>query len=192
MVTGKFQFDIGKVFEYGNSMIQPKYQIGQQVYFAWGGWKETFKTCPDCLGKMEWAVETPIGDKFTIPCGTCMYGYECRGIIPEWGDQPEFNLVTIGSIRMDTGCKKHPISYMCEETGIGSGRIYYEENLFLNKEDAMLAAIKIARELTEQRKLQEEENTKRKKKNHRSKPSLEQRRIRELEKEVKELKKENI
>ncbi len=170
-------------------MIQPKYQIGQQVYWAWGGWKEILKTCPDCLGKMDWEVETPSGDKFTIPCGTCMRGYECRGVISEYGDQPEVNHVTIGSVRIDTSDKEHPVSYMCEETGVGSGRVYDEENLFLNKEDATIAANKIAKELTEQRKLQEEKTIERKRKNTRSKPTWEQRRIKELEKQISELKK---
>jgi len=44
--------------------------------------------------------------------------------------------LTIGSVLIDTHEDRGPVSYMCRETGIGSGSIYYESKLFASKADA--------------------------------------------------------
>lgn len=108
--------------------LQPKFEIGDLVYSASAYDTEEWIQCPDCLGTKEWSVICPGGDKFTQDCGTCQHGYEVLGKIRKNEIKSHVRALTIGSVRLDTA-DKQPISYMCEETGIGSGSIYYEENL---------------------------------------------------------------
>ena len=45
--------------------------------------------------------------------------------------------LTVGSIQIDTASRNgHPVSYMCRETGVGSGQIYYENMLHPTEEEA--------------------------------------------------------
>lgn len=48
--------------------------------------------------------------------------------------------LTIGSVRIDTAGKE-PISYMCSETGIGSGNVYPESYFYATRVEADVAAI---------------------------------------------------
>jgi hypothetical protein len=54
--------------------------------------------------------------------------------------------MTVGSVRIDTADDR-PVSYMMEETGVGSGTIHYSENVF-GDEPAALAR---AKELCDER-----------------------------------------
>lgn len=116
-------------------MIQPKYSIGQSVIGVHVSWLETKVQCPDCLGQKEWTVSLPSGEVFQHDCQTCRQGWFSTGIVSDWGDKARFQNLTIGSVRIDTAADK-PVSYMCIETGIGSGTVHYEETLFATKEEA--------------------------------------------------------
>jgi len=53
--------------------------------------------------------------------------------------------LTIGSVRYDSaptriGSDQEPFSYMCVETGVGSGSVYYESKLFSSEDDAVAHA----------------------------------------------------
>lgn len=56
--------------------------------------------------------------------------------------------LTIGSIRIDTN-DSDPVSYMCAETGVGSGNIYSEQTLFATQ-DAAEADAEIKAKLLDQ------------------------------------------
>jgi len=53
---------------------------------------------------------------------------------------PSVEVLTIGSVRVDTHDIEHPVSYMCRETGVGSGQIHCEADLFHTREEAQAAA----------------------------------------------------
>ena len=122
--------------------IKPKFDIGDQVFCARVIWGETSVECPDCLGTAEWKVTCPSGEEFKVRCNTCVSGYYSSGKVKIYKDQEYIKILTVGSIRIDTNEKARPVSYMCVETGIGSGSIYYEENLFKTIEDAKAWAAK--------------------------------------------------
>jgi len=125
--------------------IETKYNIGDSVYAAGitSGQRKT--PCPDCLGKKTWTCKTPAGEEFEVPCGTCEHGYEgSLGYLTSYGTDPRVDPLTIGSIQTDTYRKE--VRYMCRETGIGSGTLHSEENLFTTYDEAMAAAVVMARE----------------------------------------------
>lgn len=85
-----------------------------------------------------------MNESFDLQCPTCAYGYNPpTGIIDtNYHQIPLTWSGTIGSIRLDTNDKIHPISYMLEETGVGSGTIHYEVDLFPSEEEAIESAKK--------------------------------------------------
>ena len=121
-------------------MIIPKFTEGQRVFCVSTGWSERKIICPDCLGKLEWTVTCPSGEVFQHPCRTCTYGWQTTGQVSEWGDHSRIVERTIGSVRVDTGDKDRPVSYMCTETGVGSGSVYDEKDLFASKPEAEIYA----------------------------------------------------
>lgn len=170
--------------------LRPKYDVGDTVFCAGHPAYEGYtEQCPDCLGSGVWKVETPAGDSFPCKCETCGVGSWTgagSGRITKYKYSSWVRRLTIGSVRIDTA-DKNPISYMCNETGVGSGNVYYEEQLFDNEESAkvagQIAAADAQRELDE-RAAKDAETLRKKEKR---KPSPERRRIRELEARIKEL-----
>lgn len=52
--------------------------------------------------------------------------------------------LTIGSVRFDShdsGADSEPASYMCRETGVDSGSIWYESQLRATREEAEIDAV---------------------------------------------------
>lgn len=174
------------------TLIQPKYRIGQKVFAASGDYREERETCPDCLGKCDWEVTTPAGDAFHIPCGTCHEGYFSVGTVRVYRDAPVVHELTIGSVRMDTADEKDPIDYQCRETGVGTGRVWYERLLFTDHDSAMAVAVRIASEAADARRKQQAEQVERERKKSRSKPSWEKRTIKDLEVKLARVNAENV
>lgn len=137
---------------------EPKYAIGQQVYSAKAEYMPVEHECPDCLGSGKWNVTTPAGETFETRCATCSCGYYSSGRIKEWKDCPLVQLVTIATVRIDSGDSEHPVEYMCHETGVGSGTIHHEERLFASETEAKEYAERRAKENAETRNLQETAN----------------------------------
>lgn len=117
-------------------MIQPKFQIGQKVICVRVNWLEEKVPCPDCLGKTKWRIITPAGEEWEHDCNTCRNGWYSTGVVSDYRDRVKKEILTIGSIRIDTADKDRPISYMCVETGVGSGSVYDEQNMFATDEEA--------------------------------------------------------
>lgn len=116
----------------------PMYHIGQKVYVAKHRTTIEKLTCPDCLGKGEWITLNPAGKDVTVQCNTCTRGFAPNGTIP--GKAIPWSLVahyTVGSVRIDTAAKEGElVSYMMEETGVGTGSVYYEDRIFLSPDNA--------------------------------------------------------
>lgn len=117
---------------------EPRFAIGEKVFIYGITQKRGRHRCPDCLGTGEWPLTTPGGSEVTVSCGRCSWS---SSDIPsldfsEW--TPYVEELTIGSIKIDTAPmhRDEHISYMCEETGIGSGSVYYESRIAPTREEA--------------------------------------------------------
>lgn len=121
--------------------MQPsKFNKGDAVFSAEVEWTDKTVTCPDCLGDRTWLVVFPSGQSQNIDCQTCKRSFEPpsgRLILKEW--KPIVRKRTIGSIRYND-TDKSPYSYMCKETGVGSGRVYYETDIYETEEEAKVVA----------------------------------------------------
>lgn len=119
---------------------QPKYCIGQTVYYAYLMPGMDTEPCPDCCGTAKWSVVLPSGETFLIRCTTCRFnGMPSGQVRIRQHPKPDVKILTIGSIRIDTN-DKDAISYMCVETGVGSGTCYPEYDFFSTIDEANRAA----------------------------------------------------
>jgi hypothetical protein len=117
--------------------IEPKFSVGDQVFHPEVVHETVQVTCPDCLGEKSWTAHTPSGEEIPISCPTCKYGYEVRGTIGSYEVTGRVVSLTVGSVRYDSHAgPEMQWSYMCEETGVGSGQVYYETKLFVSTEEA--------------------------------------------------------
>lgn len=120
--------------------ITPKFKKGEEVYVADCEYDTKYIACPDCLGTLHWIIVFADGDAVEAECQTCKRGYlPPSGEIPVSNWRPTVKKMTIGSIRYNDQ-DKEPFSYMCEETGIGSGRVYYDKDLFKEETPAKVKA----------------------------------------------------
>lgn len=117
--------------------IKARFGKGDMVFAADSEYSENWLSCPDCLGTLKWLVVFADDDSVEVPCQTCKSGWNPpNGKIKTQIWKPKVSRYTVGSVRFNDTDKK-PFSYMCEETGVGSGRIYYDEDLFTEEEPAM-------------------------------------------------------
>lgn len=127
------------------SLPTPKFAIGDVVY-----WPTTVTTkepvpCPDCLGTHRWKVITPAGTEMEAECQRCT-GYTRIADLPKperLVSKPSVRRLTVGKITATTHASysnRDCVEYMCSETGIGSGAIYQESQLFATEEEAMASA----------------------------------------------------
>jgi len=124
--------------------IETKYSVGDVVYHGRNETVARRTECPDCKGTKEWAVTTPAGDTMTTGCATCDTLYGPTGFIEKYERTPKVETLTIGSVRFDShdsGADREPASYMCRETGVGSGSIWYESRLRATREEAEIDAV---------------------------------------------------
>lgn len=166
----------------------PKYAIGDRVLAAlFNHHVQLSERCPDCLGTREWSVTTPAGETFQLACGTCRCGYESIGTITRWGPCSDAEQLTIGSVRIDTNSDKEKVSYMCVETGVGSGSVYTEDRLHSTRESALAWCAVASAEWSAAENKRHAGIEQRNKRDSRPKPSLEQRVIADLRKQLAEL-----
>jgi hypothetical protein len=125
-------------------MIETKFNLGDKVWVSDHSRVNEFIQCPDCLGSGIWSTTLPNGETFPIECPTCAHGYEgSRGFISGplvYG--PKVWEGTVGSIGVDTYSSRpeERVRYMLNETGVGSGTIYYEFRIFPDRESALAEA----------------------------------------------------
>lgn len=124
-------------------ILRPKYSIGDVVYSPVTEKSAEYLTCPDCLGAGKWPIKSPAGEDYELPCHRCKsngFG-SSSGKLEVYKAKGLTRRLTIGSVRTDTAATPtERISYMCIETGIGSGSIYYEHKLFSDEQSALVAA----------------------------------------------------
>lgn len=122
---------------------QPKFNIGDVVFYVTTYQGQGTHPCPDCHGTQQWTATSPAGETFAVNCLRCARGYALlpRDIAPLTYKTADYSVrqLTVGSVRVDTGAN-HPISYMCDETGIGSGSLYNEDDFFTDEEAAKVEA----------------------------------------------------
>ncbi len=141
--------------------LESKYNLGDTVYAAGYRSECVQHQCPDCLGTRQWEAHLPSGEVLTVDCPTCHYGYEVRGTVGRWEVNPDVRQLTIGQVRYDpAGFSRENgsgFTYMCEETGIGSGSVWNEERLFRDYDSALAASIPEADQVREQNNARESE-----------------------------------
>ncbi len=120
-----------------------KYKVGDVVYVVTSQSERRTHPCPDCLGTKKWHVTTPAGTKMTTPCQRCCVGHSSsreRHLNLEYTIKKfTTRMLTIGQLRPESW-SGDTHSYMCRETGIGSGNVYRESDLFADLEVAERAA----------------------------------------------------
>lgn len=114
------------------AIIETKYNLGQTVYRGDCVRDAYYEACPDCDGTGLWKIE---GRDCTTECQTCnRHNYSwcnTRGKIEKYKYFPSTDKLTIGQIRVQVDCNTE-VTYMCEETGVGSGSLWKEGDLTEN------------------------------------------------------------
>lgn len=117
-------------------VVVTKFGLGQRVWRVVPRGTEVYATCPRCLG--EGALELVRGG--TVPCtGGCRKGRVSTG----WRKVHEVaDPGTIGSVRtkQDLPLRRDEstdVHYMLDITGVGSGTLHEERNLFATYEEAL-------------------------------------------------------
>ncbi len=121
--------------------ITTKFSIGDTVYHAWTTTERKRHPCPDCLGARVWPAKSPAGREYQFDCPRCSTSYVSdRDLSLDYSVfAPSVNSLTIGQVRAQAGSDEQT-QYMCRETGIGSGTLYYEKDLFATEAEALEAA----------------------------------------------------
>lgn len=124
--------------------ITTKYSVGDTVWYATTLTTQKALPCPDCNDLREWTVRSPAGKQYTFACPRCSAGYfNNRDLGLTYAEhEPSVMKLTIGQVRYNDW--QDGASYMCAETGVGSGQIYREANLFDTEEAAMMTAKQLA------------------------------------------------
>jgi hypothetical protein len=130
--------------------FETKYSIGDKVWFASTTDVAKQHPCPDCKGTNRWQAIAPSGNEYSFGCPRCSARFQSNH---------ELNLkytaatgtvqqLTIGSVRLNTEANSYDsgTSYMCRETGVGSGSVYAEDKLFETEAEALVAAEAMAAE----------------------------------------------
>lgn len=124
--------------------LTTKYSIGDTVYRAGTVTTRKRHPCPDCLGAQKWQVKSPAGTDYEFPCPRCSARYMSdHDLSLDYSAYtPSVSRLTIGSIQYNTaqGSYDEGARYMCHETGIGSGSVYNETNLYETEEAAQKAS----------------------------------------------------
>jgi hypothetical protein len=132
--------------------ITTLYSVGEVVWHANTTQTTATHDCPDCLGSGSWSATSPAGAEFSVACPRCSGVHQSnRALSLSYATLVgTATRLTIGSVRFDSA--EVGARYMCKETGVGSGRVYDESDLFSTQEDAQGAAdakaIKNAAEIT--------------------------------------------
>ena len=117
--------------------MKTKYKVGQVVWYGTAEHTTAVSSgCPDCLGSGLWTGKTPAGYTFHVKCETCKQGCESTGRVWEYQYLAVVLELTIGKVMIKETAVLIQVTYMCEETGIESGQVYDEGQLFPTKGSA--------------------------------------------------------
>lgn len=121
--------------------ITTKFDLGQRVYLIHKPGQLVKQKCPACSGNGGIVLEY---NGFSFMCSNC----QGSGITETWYStnwQIAYEKVKIGKVQVELyrqtyinkGSGKNRIMYMVDETGIGSGNIWNEDEIFATKEEAL-------------------------------------------------------
>lgn len=116
-----------------------KFDIGDKVFEGQARLTQTSIPCDFCEGTGKRDVPSATQGTITrrVPCPKCKGAREFPG-------PPAFTIsvveLTIGEVRITDGRQGREEQYMCEETGIGSGRLYDADKITSTEEDARILA----------------------------------------------------
>ncbi|UIJ43762.1 hypothetical protein LZK98_11735 [Sphingomonas cannabina] len=130
-----------------SDMPTPRYKIGDKVWYASTNAAGSAFNCPDCNGTGKWKAVSPAGTEADIACPRC----DGRTKLTQHSYVACTVPLTIGQVRIEWPKSSFdrdddPVSYMCNETGIGGGSVYRESCLFDNEADAYASAKAMADE----------------------------------------------
>lgn len=121
--------------------IQTKFQIGDEVWKSDTEHVREQLPCPECEDQEEFEITTPGGTTISVLCPRCQghtHGVESL-MVSRY--KPVVRKLTVGSVRYDSNETSHSRdSYMCVETGVGSGNVYYADDLHETEEEAQAHA----------------------------------------------------
>lgn len=130
--------------------IETKYSIGDAVFLASTTTERKQHPCPDCKGTRRWKAFSPAGGEYSFTCPRCSGSYRANSdmSLDYSSSVPSVRRLTIGSVRHDSNERsgRSQTTYMCHETGVGSGSVYDEDRLFETEAAAMAAATLMAAE----------------------------------------------
>lgn len=111
--------------------FESRYSIGDVVWYASTATEIKKVPCPDCLGANKWTVVSPAGIDYEFSCPRCSSRWSSTDDmrLDYVVAVPSVRSLTVGYVRMEMEDGVPRWQYMCEETGIGSGSIYREEDL---------------------------------------------------------------
>lgn len=111
-------------------IIETKFSLNDLVYPIINRQIQVHVICPMCLDVGEVTV-----NNFTRICPECYGSLKYEWLPTQWSIVLE-NISKVGEVRTQIQENKRKIDYMLEATGIGSGSIWKEDQLFLTKEEA--------------------------------------------------------
>ena len=128
-------------------ILKSKYKVGTKVWGIHQARKEVREDCPTCGGEGFSSFKTG----GTISCNQC-YG-KCtivKSFYDKWVISYDYEHIvmpiTVGMVRVEEFCDKKQVSYMCLETGVGSGRVWYEKLLWPSEEEALAECDRLNKE----------------------------------------------
>ena len=111
--------------------IKSKFNLDDKVFIIQRRGENKLLSCPTCKGKGKVTINNT---NETITCPSCYgSGIERKWIPEEWKIAYESK---IGIIYVEKNRNKNKITYMVDATGIGTGTLWSEENVFATKEEA--------------------------------------------------------
>lgn len=129
--------------------IETKFSNGDKVWYGTAGEVYTRRPCDECGATGRLKIE---GKAFTVACFSC----NGRGDFGSSTLGPHAKPLTIGQVRVSIAdspgdghssmfsnygpVNKREESYMCVETGIESGSVYYDYQLFVTEPEALAYA----------------------------------------------------
>lgn len=119
--------------------LTTKFNVGDVVWRPHARQIDITHPCPDCLGLGKWQAISPGGRGYLFACPRCSRwaSSDARIGLMDSRWEPHASRLTIGSVGFSP---EDGPRYMCVETGIGSGNVYYEHDLFESEDAAMTAA----------------------------------------------------
>lgn len=126
------------------AVIETKYSVGDVVYRAGITTERRQHPCPDCLGEREWTAKSPAGSEYAFPCPRCSASYHSDADLKldYSAHVPSVQKLTIGSVQFNSanGSFDSGARYMAHETGIGSGQVHNEADLYETEAEAVAAS----------------------------------------------------